>query len=129
MIFKVQNERKTILVVEDEESLREILQDELSSIGYRVVVARNGLEGLAKLQEIEPDLIICDRAMPSMTGYELLERIRGVYPQYKNLPFVFLTALTGASDKQAVAPLNPTAYLEKPLDFDILRKTIERAIG
>jgi CheY-like chemotaxis protein len=66
--------------------------------------------------------------MPSMNGYELLERIRGVYPQYRNLPFIFLTALTEAADKQAVSGLRPTAYLEKPLDFDQLRATIDKAL-
>ncbi|MBU0799685.1 MAG: response regulator, partial [Alphaproteobacteria bacterium] len=55
---------KTILVVEDEISLCELLEDELGAMGYRVVVASNGLEGLERLQEVEPDLIICDRAMP-----------------------------------------------------------------
>ena len=120
---------KTILVVEDEVSLCELLQDELGALGFRVVIASNGLEGLAKLQEVEPDLIICDRAMPAMTGYELLERIRGIFPQYGSVPFIFLTALTDPKDKQAVQGLSPFAYLEKPLDFQVLVETIERAIG
>lgn len=120
---------KTILVVEDEISLCELLQDELGAMGFRVVVASNGLEGLERLQEVEPDLIICDRAMPTMTGYELLERIRGIFPQYGSVPFIFLTALTDPKDKQAVAPLRPFAYLEKPLDFQVLVDTIDRALG
>ncbi|MFN3827462.1 MAG: response regulator [Micavibrio sp.] len=120
---------KTILVIEDEEALCEILQEELGAIGYKVHVARNGLEGLNRLQEIEPDLIICDRNMPSMSGHELLERLRNAYPQYRHLPFIFLTALSNAQDKQAVAHLRPYAYLEKPLDFQVLRKTITAALG
>lgn len=120
---------RTILIIEDEESLCELLYDELTSLGYKVATARNGLEGLKTLQNIEPDLIICDRAMPTMTGYELLERIRGVYPQYRNLPFIFLTALTSPNDRLAVEALSPTAYLEKPLDFDVLRLTIEKALA
>jgi CheY-like chemotaxis protein len=119
----------TILVIEDEVALRELLVDELGDMGYRVVVASNGMEGLEKLQEVEPDLIICDRAMPTMTGYELLERIRGIFPQYGSVPFIFLTALTDAKDKQAVQPLRPYAYLEKPLDFGVLVDTIEKALG
>lgn len=120
---------QTILVIEDEASLCELLQDELSAEGFRVIVANNGLEGLDKLQDVEPDLIICDRAMPAMTGYELLERIRGIFPQYGAVPFIFLTALTDPKDKQAVAPLKPFAYLEKPLDFQELMDTIERAFA
>lgn len=120
---------QTILVIEDETSLCELLEDELGAMGFRVVIASNGVEGLEKLQDVEPDLIICDRAMPAMTGHELLQRIRGIFPQYGSVPFIFLTALTDPKEKQAVADLRPFAYLEKPLDFQILVDTIERAIG
>lgn len=121
--------RKTILVIEDEDTLCDLLQDELSAVGYRVVTARNGLEGLEKIQEVQPDLVICDRAMPGMTGYELLARLRGIYPQYGDMPFIFLTALTDPRDREAVMPLAPTAYLEKPLDFNVLLDTIRRALA
>ncbi len=121
--------KKTILVVEDEAPLAEMMQETLVDEGYKVITAGNGIEGLEKLQSFEPDLIICDRAMPAMTGYELLERIRGVFPQYKHVPFIFLTALTDQRDRAAVYPLKPTAYLEKPLDFDVLLRTIEDALA
>lgn len=120
---------KSILVIEDEEALCEILQEELTALGYKVSIARNGLEGLNRLQEIEPDLIVCDRNMPSMSGHELLERLRNAYPQYKHLPFIFLTALSTAADRHAVEHLRPYAYLEKPLDFQRLRQTIEKALN
>lgn len=120
---------KKILVIEDEEALCEILNAELTSQGYKVIVAQNGQEGMTKLQEIEPDLIICDRAMPVMSGYQLLERIRGVYPQYKNLPFIFLTALGDPRDRHSVTHLEPTAYLSKPIDFDVLNDTVKKALA
>lgn len=121
--------KQTILIIEDEEALSELLQDELSAVGYRVSTARNGLEGLEKIQDVQPDLIICDRAMPGMTGFELLQRLRGIYPQYRDVPFIFLTALTDQRDREAVAPLNPTAYLEKPLDFNVLLGTIRKTLA
>jgi CheY-like chemotaxis protein len=120
---------KTILIIEDEKELVEILRDELTASGFRVVTAQNGREGLDMLQTVEPDLIICDRAMPLMSGYELLERIRGVYPQYSTLPFIFLTALADPRDRHSVDHLEPTAYLEKPVNFDKLLQTIKKAIG
>lgn len=128
-IFNNVSSHKTILVIEDEEAVCDILQDELSNYGFRIHTAHDGLEGLEKIQDIEPDLIICDRAMPAMTGYELLERLRGIYPQYQNVPFIFLTALTHSRDKQAVEPLKPTAYLEKPLDLDELHNVINKALS
>jgi CheY-like chemotaxis protein len=120
---------KTILIVEDESELCSILHDDLTSRGYNVEIARNGQAGLDKLQDIEPDLIICDRAMPVMSGYQLLERMRGAYPQYNSLPFIFLTALSDPRDRHSVDHLNPTAYLEKPVDLEKLAKAVSNAIG
>ena len=117
---------KKILVVEDERELCSILYADLCSRGYEVELARNGQEGLEKLQMIEPDLIICDRAMPVMSGYQMLERIRGSYPQYKNLPIIFLTALTDPRDRHSVDHLQPSAYLEKPVDLEKLANTITK---
>ena len=115
---------KTILVVEDERELLSILYDDLTSRGFQVEIARNGQEGLEKLQSVEPDLVICDRAMPVMSGYQFLERLRGAYPQYNGLPFIFLTALTDPRDRHSVDHLNPTSYLEKPVDLEKLATAI-----
>lgn len=122
------NHRATILVIEDESAIAELIEEGLKNSGYKIVLAKNGIEGLAYIQEVEPDVIICDRIMPSMTGSELLERLRNVFPQYKNVPFIFLTALTDTRDKTAVQHLGAFAYMEKPLNFDLLEKTIVRAL-
>ena len=123
------NQKQTILIVEDESALCGILYDDLSSRGYNVEIARNGQEGLEKLQTIEPHLIICDRAMPVMSGYQLLERIRGAYPQYNSVPFIFLTALNDPRDKHSVDHLVPTAYLEKPVNLEKLATTVFTALN
>lgn len=120
---------KKILVVEDERELCSILYADLSSRGYTVELARNGQEGLEKLQATEPDLVICDRAMPVMSGYQMMERIRSSYPQYKNLPIIFLTALSDPRDRHSVDHLNPAAYLEKPVDLEKLAGTISSVLS
>lgn len=117
--------RKNILLVEDEAGLCDLLNEELSAEGYKVHIAHNGVEGLEIMRTIEPDAVLCDRAMPAMTGSELLERVRGVYPQYRDIPFIFMTALTTQEDKSAVADLEPAAYLEKPIDFLVLKQTLK----
>jgi DNA-binding response OmpR family regulator len=109
-----------ILLIEDEAPVREMLTDELTVQGHKVVEAANGEEGLQKFLEIEPDVVVCDRAMPGMSGYEVLERIRGAHPQFEDVPFIFLTALTDPRDKAAVEHLKPAAYIEKPVDFKVL---------
>lgn len=118
-----------ILLIEDEAPLREMLLDELTVQGHKVIEAANGEEGLQKFLENEPDIVLCDRAMPGMSGYEVLSRIRGAHPQYDDIPFVFLTALTDPRDKAAVDHLKPAAYIEKPVDFEMLTSKIKMLVG
>jgi DNA-binding response OmpR family regulator len=118
-----------ILLIEDEAPVREMLIDELTVQGYKVIEATTGEEGLEKFLENEPDLVVCDRAMPGMSGYEVLERIRGAHPQYEDIPFIFLTALTDPRDKAAVEHLKPSAYIEKPVDFAALADKIKGLIS
>ena len=120
--------KATVLVIEDESAIAELIEEGLTHAGYKIVLANSGLEGLARIQDVEPEVIICDRVMPSMSGSELLERLRNVYPQYADVPFIFLTALTDARDKLAVEHLKPFAYMENPLNFDLLERTIARAL-
>lgn len=119
----------TILVIEDESAISELLKDELSSLGYKVILAADGAEGLSKIQEVEPDVVICDRTMPHMSGSELLQRLRGSYPQYRTMPFIFLTAMTDPRDRAEVEAFAPFAYMEKPLNFGLLQKTIQQALS
>lgn len=113
-----------VLLIEDEADLREVVADELDALGHDVTEAGDGEEGIRKFLETEPDIVICDRAMPGMSGYQVLERLRGAYPQYRDVPFVFLTALTDPRDKAAVDHLGAAAYLEKPVDFNVLNEKI-----
>lgn len=117
-----------ILLIEDEAPVREMLLDELTVQGYDVIEAANGEEGLQKFLENEPDIVLCDRAMSGMSGYDVLARIRGAHPQYDEVPFVFLTALTDPRDKAAVDHLRPAAYIEKPVDFNNLTEQIKNLI-
>lgn len=118
-----------ILLVEDEAGVREMLVDELSVQGHQILEASSGEEGLKKFLSEKPDLVLCDRAMPGMSGYDLLERIRTKHPECSGIPFVFMTALTDPRDKLAVSHLKPTAYIDKPLDFKVLGKKIDELIG
>jgi DNA-binding response OmpR family regulator len=118
-----------ILLIEDEAPVREMLIDELTVQGFLVTEASTGEEGLRKFLEIEPDLVVCDRAMPGISGYEVLERIRGAHPQFDDVPFIFLTALTDPRDKAAVDHLKPAAYIEKPVDFGALVEKIRSLLA
>jgi DNA-binding response OmpR family regulator len=119
---------KSVLIIEDEIALRDLLVEEMTASGFKPLIASNGQEGLDVILSQEPDLVICDRAMPHMSGFELLQRLRGGFPQYRGLPFIFLTALSDERDRIAATDLCPSAYLTKPVDFNLLQRTILKAL-
>lgn len=100
----------TILVVDDEEPIRDFITRNLEVRGYRVAQAANGLEALAAFEREPPDLIILDVMMPGLDGFEVCRRIR----QVSTLPIIVLTALGEESDKVAAFDLGADDYLTKP---------------
>ena len=114
-----------ILCIDDEVDLLENLAEFLEDLGHQVLLAADGVKGLELAKSEQPDLIICDRCMPGMSGTELLETLRreGLLPD--DALFFFLTALDDRRDRHATAHLKPTRYLTKPIDFDDLQALIE----
>ena len=107
---------KTILVVEDEEPLRNFISRNLSARGFQVFTAGNGLEALAIFESKSLDLIILDVMMPSMDGLETCRRIR----QVSTIPIIVLTALDEESDKVAALDQGADDYLTKPFGIEEL---------
>ena len=102
----------TILVVEDDLSLRSALADKLSHEGFLVLEASNGEEGLAQVQSQQPDLILLDIVMPRMDGVAMLKALRAT-PEGKDTKVIVLTNL-GENDKVAEAlELGAYDYLVK----------------
>ena len=125
----VAKRRGTILVVDDDDAVLETIVNIVESGGYAAVPARDGAAALALLSERCPDLILCDRTMPVMSGFELLETIRAERPDLDAMPFVFLTALRDDRDVESTALLRPTAYLTKPVRVRYLLETIDALLG
>lgn len=119
----------TILVVDDDDAVRETITSIVRSGGHETVTASGGAAAFASLNERVPDLILCDRMMPGMSGYDLLEKIRAERTDLDAVPFVFLTALRDSRDMQSTAPLRPTAYLTKPVRARTLLDTIGALLG
>ena len=114
----------TILWVEDERDLREILSNELEDAGYVVVQAVNGQDALDRLEDCRPDLILCDIAMPVMDGYALLRVIRESMTDLADVPFVFLSAQDGSDQIAQGKYAGADDYLVKPVNFDLMLATI-----
>jgi DNA-binding response OmpR family regulator len=121
--------RKKIPIIDDDKFIAKIIQIFLEKKDYKIILAINGVEGLEAIKSNNPDLILCDRNMPELSGYGLLQKIRTSYPKYNSIPFIFLTALDDSRDKYAASELSPSAYLTKPIDFDKLFSTVALSLS
>lgn len=115
---------KKILVIEDNEDVRENLEEILELADYEVETAENGKVGVEKAQANPPDLILCDVMMPNLDGFGVL-RILGRKPETADIPFVFLTAKAEKSDFRKGMNLGADDYITKPFDDVELLDAIE----
>ncbi len=119
---------KSILLVEDESEVANVIAEFLRAKGYTVRVCANGLIGLQALREERPDLVITDRVMPEMSGTELLRNIREKMPELDSMPVIILTALRDRRDQFATADLHPTRYLKKPIELAVLAEEVKACL-
>ncbi len=104
----------TVLLVDDEPDLLELLSYTLEREGYRVVVAKDGAEGLVTAQAEKPDIIVLDIMMPNMDGIELCAKLRED-AHLRLTPILMLTARTGERDEIAGLEAGADDYLPKPI--------------
>ena len=113
----------SVLVVEDDATLREALCDTIEFGGYQALSACNGIEALAQLESGSVDLVVSDVQMDRMDGRELLRDIRVRHPE---LPFVMITAHGSVSDAVQAMREGATDYLLKPFEAEVLLDMLER---
>jgi DNA-binding response OmpR family regulator len=120
---------KKIMVVDDEESLLELVSAVLEEAGYDAITASNGEEALAKLKTEKPDLVLLDMMMPGMSGREVCTRIRSD-PKTKELKIAFLTvAKFSEVGKDQLSKMNVSDYITKPFDNEDLLKRVKKILG
>jgi two-component system cell cycle response regulator DivK len=116
---------KTVLIVEDVELnidlLVQLLEDD-----YNLLVAQDGIEGVAMTEQHKPDLVLMDISLPSMDGYEATRAIRKTFP---NLPVIGLSAHAMQGDAEKALAAGCTDYLTKPLNEDLLFQKLEEYLG
>jgi CheY-like chemotaxis protein len=123
---------KTILIVDDEKKIRELLDLRLSSAGYQVIQAKDGEEGVSQAKEHRPDLILMDVMMPKMDGPEAVKCLKED-PATRNIPVIFLTAIITKEEEegQAWGILTDTLqyrFIAKPFDPKNLLAEIKKAL-
>lgn len=112
-----------ILVIEDDDDLRNIIGEMLGAENFSVVEAEDGDIGLELAKEELPDLVICDIMLPSIDGYSVLYHLREV-PSLQTVPFIFLSAKAAKADTRLGMELGADDYLTKPFTRDELLGTV-----
>jgi CheY-like chemotaxis protein/CRP-like cAMP-binding protein len=111
---------KTILVIDDNNDLRENTAEILDLAGYKTLTAENGKRGVEVATKEKPDVIVCDIMMPELDGYGVLHMLRK-NPDTQNIPFIFLTAKTERSDFRKGMEMGADDYVTKPFgDIELL---------
>ncbi|MGH7746862.1 MAG: response regulator, partial [Candidatus Dormibacteria bacterium] len=113
-----------VLVVDDEPSVRRLLQRYLGDHGYDVAVADNGTQGWEAARDGGPDLILSDVAMPGMDGYELVRTVRRT-PATAAIPVILLSAHRGSDDMVEGYRSGADDYVAEPVDVEVLRLKID----
>lgn len=117
-----------ILLAEDHEMAREIMQRRLEREGYRVEIAQTGKECLEKVTELSPSLVLMDMSMPMIDGWEATKRIKAD-DSLRRIPVLALTANAIDGDRERCMAAGCDDYETKPVDFDRLLKKIRLLLG
>lgn len=114
----------SILVIEDDFNIQELIVEFLGSQGYNVDFASDGLEGISKFKQGDYDLIILDIMMPNLDGYSVCKMIR----KNSKIPIIFLSALNEEENQLKGFELECDDYITKPFSFNILIKRVEAVL-
>lgn len=115
---------KKILLVDDEESIHIVYREEFEDLGYRIISALNGISGLQKFQDEEPDLVILDIQMPGINGIEVLRQMKQQKP---NVPVILSSAYQ--EFKRDLGTWASDEYVVKSGNLEELIKTVTRLLG
>jgi two-component system phosphate regulon response regulator PhoB len=128
---------KKVLVVDDDEDVRKLVSKIVERAGYEAVVAKNGVEGMGKVREDKPDLIILDVLMPKQSGIRMYRELKTDEP-FKDTPVIVLSAIAPKSFFRSQEVLDefagqsipePEAYIEKPEEPEELVALIKKILG
>jgi len=119
---------RTVLIVDDEKSLRDALEMTFSREGYQILKAADGPEGLEKARTSVPDVVLLDVMMPKLDGREVCRRIKGD-PSTAAIPVIFLSARAQDMDVNSGLELGASAYITKPFDPVDLLQTVEKVLA
>ncbi len=118
---------KSILLVEDDVNLSELVKFRLEQLKFDIIVVPNGLELFDQLRHKKPDLIVLDVMLPKIDGYKLCSLIKN-YAPYKDIPVILFTARSGDESRKMGLESGCDAYVTKPFDIKLLTEKINELI-
>ena len=125
---------QVILLIDDNKDFLEIFGAKLNSVGYRVVTAQGGEEGIAEAKKVSPDLVLLDVEMPGENGFETLDNIRKEIPN-KKLKVCFLTnygeqkSESAAVDEKIAIDIGAVGYIRKSDNLDAIVSQVQDVIA
>jgi two-component system chemotaxis response regulator CheY len=117
-----------ILAIDDSPTMRGLVAAALSQEGFDLHLAEDGLDGLARLQQADPHLVITDINMPRLDGFGVIDAVRAS-PAHTSVPILVLTTESGADLKDRARRAGATGWIVKPFDDAQLVRTINRVLG
>ena len=119
---------KKILIVDDDENIIQTLKMRLEANGYKVFTASDGVEGLERAKEAEPDLILLNIMMPRLNGIMTTLRLKGI-GQTKSIPIIIMTGIKEREEMILARHVGAADYITKPFDSAELLKKIEKLLS
>ncbi len=122
------SQAQTILIVDDEEDIRAVLQARLEAAGFQVRTASKGMDALEGIRSNPPDLIILDIMLPDITGLDVCALVKHDR-RLRRIPIILLTARSQPQDRLTGAALGADAYMNKPFSADELLAEVRRLLA
>ncbi len=121
---------KTVMVIDDAASIRQVVGYTLTDAGYTVIEAENGSDALGKLKGLKIDLFVCDVNMPEMDGISFLKTIKNdeKYSSFKFTPIIMLTTEAGDDKKEEGRKAGAKAWMVKPFKPEMLLNAVKKLV-
>ena len=125
---KPERSTRTVMVVDDSVTVRKVTSRLLERHGFEVVLAKDGLDAITKLEDIRPDIMLLDIEMPRMDGFEVASLVRH-NPNLIGLPIIMITSRTGEKHRERAFQIGVNAYMGKPFQEQQLLETISELLA
>ena len=120
--------KKKILLVDDEPDIQTIVGARLTALGFEVLIAQDGQEGLDLARNEFPDVILLDLMLPKLDGYKVCRMIK-FDKTFEHIPVIILSAKGSNVDKKLAEQAGADAYMVKPFDVKVFTQTVQKLIG